>query len=199
MHKYIVFDTETTGVPKNNWNDWSECHLIQIAWLLVDTQFNIISSKSFIVKNGNRFNSSEEALKIHHITDEFREKNGTTFNEVISYFINDCKKCDGIICHGALFDIGLLINESIIYNVDISEISNIRVFDTKLSDKYIGLSLNLSNTVKKISPNFTVNIDGIKEHDALYDSHLCLELFMKSNNKRQMTKKFKYFIKKFNK
>ena len=199
MCKYIVFDTETTGVPKNNWSDWSECHLIQSAWLVVDIHFNIISTKSFIVKNDNRFNSSEGALKVHHITDEFREKNGITFYEAISHFLNDCKKSNGIICHGALFDIGLLVKESIIYNVDISELSNITVFDTKLSDKYVGMSLNLSDTIKKISPNFVVNVDGIKEHDALYDSYLCLRLFMESTNKDQMIKKFEYFIKRFSK
>lgn len=196
---YIIFDTETTGVPKNNWKDWRECHLIQIGWIIVNKQFNIISSKSFIVKNGGKFNSTKESLDVHHITDQFREENGVTFNEAIQHFISDCQKCDGIVCHGALFDVGLLVKDSNIYGVNLSGLSNINVFDTKLSEHYIGGQMNLSNAVKSISSNFTVNIGEIKEHDALYDSYLCLELFKKSNSKIQMIRKFGYFIEKFGK
>ncbi len=51
---YLIFDTETTGLPKRwdapitDTDNWPRC--IQIAWQLHDAMGNLIESQDFIVK-----------------------------------------------------------------------------------------------------------------------------------------------------
>ena len=189
---YIVFDTETTGVPSDGWKDWSECHLIQIGWIIADENFKPVATKSFIVKNGGQFNSTPGALAVHHITDGYREAHGVSFATAIREFMNDCANCSGIVCHGAMFDVGLLIKDAPIYGFDISGLRGITVYDTKRSEHYAGLYMNLAETVHKISPTYAVPMNGANAHDALYDAYLCLELFSKSDIS-QLSSKFESY------
>lgn len=193
---YVVFDTETTGLPQLNWTDWSECHMIQIGWLVVDEHFQVISSKSRLIRNGGLYNSTPDALAIHHITDEFREENGAPFAAVMNEFLNDCKECKRIVCHGATFDVELLIHECRIYDIDISELNGVVVYDTKYSKHYVNKGMNLSTTIKTISPTFTVSLKDKSAHDALYDAYLCLELFRKTSDHVRLANKFDVYVKK---
>ena len=51
---YLIFDTETTGLPKNwrapisDTENWPRC--VQLAWQVHDELGNLIESKSYIVK-----------------------------------------------------------------------------------------------------------------------------------------------------
>lgn len=71
--KYIFFDTETTGVPKNykapssNTDNWPR--LVQLAWILTDDHGETINSGNLIVKP-NGFTIPTEASRIHGITTE---------------------------------------------------------------------------------------------------------------------------------
>ena len=54
---YLVFDTETTGLPKK-WNaplsdsdNWPRC--VQLAWQLHDSKGVLISSHSYLIKPDN--------------------------------------------------------------------------------------------------------------------------------------------------
>ena len=54
---YLVFDTETTGLPKK-WNaplsdseNWPRC--VQLAWQLHDSKGILISSHSYLIKPDN--------------------------------------------------------------------------------------------------------------------------------------------------
>ena len=76
---YLIFDTETTGLPKR-WNapitdtdNWPRC--IQIAWQLHDEWGNLIEACDYLVKP-NGFDIPYDAEKIHGIS-------GVNFTETI--------------------------------------------------------------------------------------------------------------------
>ena len=68
---YLVFDTETTGLP-SNWNapitdvnNWPRC--VQIAWQLHDELGELVEQKDFLIKPDG-FDIPYEAEKIHDIS-----------------------------------------------------------------------------------------------------------------------------------
>ena len=76
---YLIFDTETTGLPKN-WNapvsdidNWPRC--VQIAWQIHDSLGNCIENKDFLIKPEG-YNIPYDSEKIHGISTELAEKDG---------------------------------------------------------------------------------------------------------------------------
>ena len=68
---YLIFDTETTGLPKN-WNapftdvdNWPRC--VQIAWQLHDELGRLVSHEDFLI-SPERFNIPYDAEQIHGIS-----------------------------------------------------------------------------------------------------------------------------------
>jgi len=70
---YLIFDTETTGIPKNykapitDLNNWPR--LVQIAWQHCDNSGNILSNSDYIVKPQG-FTIPEDTVNIHGISTE---------------------------------------------------------------------------------------------------------------------------------
>src|SRR5688572_3519575 len=68
---YLIFDTETTGLPKNydaplsDSDNWPRC--IQIAWQLHDAQGYLMEAKNLIIKPEG-FDIPFNAVQIHGIT-----------------------------------------------------------------------------------------------------------------------------------
>ena len=68
---YLIFDTETTGLPKK-WNapisdseNWPRC--VQLAWQLHDNNGKLISNQSSIIKPDG-FDIPFESEKVHGIS-----------------------------------------------------------------------------------------------------------------------------------
>lgn len=181
----LIFDTETTGVPKDNYNDWSQCYLIQIGWLLI-AKNKIVKQQIYTIKSEHK--STPESLSIHNISDEYREQNGIEFTIAYNEFISDAKKCTHIICHGANFDIGLLYHECIRHNISLDDLHNIQLYDTKYSPIYTQNKTNLFATIDLINANIKDTLSSLNlfPHNALYDSYLCYELYKHTKNKNKM-------------
>ena len=68
---YLIFDTETTGLPKNwkapitDTDNWPRC--IQIAWQIHDSNGAIVSHKDYLIKPDN-FTIPFDSEKIHGIS-----------------------------------------------------------------------------------------------------------------------------------
>ena len=111
--KVLVFDTETTGLPKNysipafkqpgNWP-----HLVSISWALLDTENMKIAAtySSYVVPEG--WEIPAEATRIHGITTEMAKIDGNTLQEVIDLFMS--VPCDIIVAHNADFDRNVIVN-----------------------------------------------------------------------------------------
>jgi DNA polymerase III epsilon subunit-like protein len=109
--KLLIFDTETTGLPKSrepaikapgNWP-----HIVSFAWTLVDTDgFKILSSEYHIVKP--QWNIPEDSVKIHGITQEKALNEGIPLSSVILKFLE--VDHDKLIAHNINFDYNVLVN-----------------------------------------------------------------------------------------
>ena len=129
---YLIFDTETTGLPKN-WRapisdieNWPRC--IQIAWQVHDEMGVLLESKSYIVKPKD-FDIPYESEKIHGISTELAYEEGVDLEEVLTEFNNSVSKSKFIIGHNVNFDLNVIGCEFYRNNIT-SNIELIDVLDT---------------------------------------------------------------------
>jgi len=104
---YIVFDTETTGLPKKKTPLLSDVdiwpRIVQIAWKLYDKDGVNLETHSYIIKPDG-FIISEEVARIHRVTHERAEQEGIPLIDAINTFEESIKKAKYIIAHNITFD-----------------------------------------------------------------------------------------------
>ena len=92
---YIVFDTETTGLPQDynapitNSDNWPR--MVQISWQLHDAKGQLMDVKNFIIKSEG-FEIRYAVVQVHGITTARAEKPGDDFDKVLDEFINPLQK-----------------------------------------------------------------------------------------------------------
>lgn len=110
--KILIFDTETTGLPKHKVISPDTLHLwpniVQFSYLIYNTD----TSKNekicdFIVKLPEEIIISEESTNIHGITSEMTKK-GTDITSVFDKFFNDISNVDQIVGHNVEFDLNMI-------------------------------------------------------------------------------------------
>ena len=108
---YLIFDTETTGLPKNwkapitDTDNWPRC--VQIAWQLHDEMGELIEDQNYLIKPDN-FEIPYESQKIHGISTELALEAGKTLNEVLEKFNQSLEKSSFVIGHNVNFDINVI-------------------------------------------------------------------------------------------
>ena len=108
---YLIFDTETTGLPKR-WNapitdtdNWPRC--IQIAWQLHDGMGNCIESQDYLVQPEG-FNIPYDAEKIHGISTELAQEQGVPLAEVLEKFNEALGKTKFVVGQNVKFDLNIM-------------------------------------------------------------------------------------------
>lgn len=108
---YLIFDTETTGLPKN-WNapitdtdNWPRC--IQIAWQLHDEMGNLVEHQDYLVKPEG-FNIPYDAEKIHGISTALAEQKGVSMAEVLEKFNTAMARTKFIVGQNVGFDVNIM-------------------------------------------------------------------------------------------
>ena len=105
--KYLFFDTETTGLPRNmdepvnNSANWPR--LVQLAWLLVGGNGDVVKKKSVVIYPDG-FKIPQEATVVHHITTERACKEGLPLHDVLEEFMQDFKRAEMLVAHNIGFD-----------------------------------------------------------------------------------------------
>ncbi|WP_375584979.1 DNA polymerase III subunit alpha [Cyclobacterium xiamenense] len=108
---YLVFDTETTGLPRNynapmsDLDNWPR--LVQLAWQLHDERGHLLSQHNFIVRPEG-FTIPYNAEKIHGISTERALKEGHELNQVLQEFETDLNRCQYLVGHNIGFDINVV-------------------------------------------------------------------------------------------
>lgn len=104
---YFFFDTETTGIPRNykapvtDLRNWPR--LVQLAWLLTDTDGNEIVSAEYIVKPDG-FVIPHDAAKIHGITTAKAHREGVALQVVLAEAIANIQQASVLVAHNMQFD-----------------------------------------------------------------------------------------------
>ena len=93
---YLVFDTETTGLPRNyeapitDTDNWPR--MVQLAWQIHDENGELVDNQDFIIKPEG-FDIPYSVVKIHGITTEIANEQGRDLSEVLGLFAEAVAKC----------------------------------------------------------------------------------------------------------
>ena len=129
---YLIFDTETTGLPKSwtapitNTENWPRC--IQIAWQLHDEMGNLLERHDYLIQPDG-FNIPYDAELIHGISTELAQKEGVNLTEVLEKFNVALSKAKYIVGQNVGFDVNILGCEYHRMNIG-SDLSKKPVLDT---------------------------------------------------------------------
>ena len=88
---YLIFDTETTGLPKRwdapitDTDNWPRC--IQIAWQLHDEMGNCVENQDYLVR-ADGFNIPFDSEQIHGISTELANEQGIGLQEMLEKFFH---------------------------------------------------------------------------------------------------------------
>jgi len=105
---YLIFDTETTGLPKDfkapisasdNWP-----RVVQIAWQLHDDMGVMIEHQDFIIKPEG-FNIPFTAVNVHGISTELANEKGEDLSKVLNIFNEVLQRADFVVGHNINFDL----------------------------------------------------------------------------------------------
>ena len=108
---YLIFDTETTGLPSNynapltDFDNWPR--LVQLAWQLHDERGNLMAAKNLIVKPDG-FTIPYNSVQIHGITTERALEEGIPLKEALEIFQEDIAKAQHGIGHNIEFDYNIV-------------------------------------------------------------------------------------------
>ena len=129
---YLVFDTETTGLPKrwdaplSDLDNWPRC--VQIAWQLHDEMGALLDQQDYLVKPEG-FNIPYDAEVIHGISTELAEQEGESLEVVTERFREVLKKAKFIVGQNVGFDVNIMGAELLRQSIP-NEMEPLSVLDT---------------------------------------------------------------------
>lgn len=203
--KILVFDTETTGLPEkfSNWKQVEKYpHLIQLSYILYDTDKYEILKKSDVYVNqlkNEKFNLTEEATKIHGITQDKLINDGKSIEETLLDFEDILKKTDVLVAHNLDFDMNMIACEywrtfkKSIFEIEdcVPDLENrfCTMYHGRKITKILRTNEKTGNKYYKM-PKLTELYESlfrrkVKQeflHDSNYDTYLCLKSFLKMND-----------------
>lgn len=129
---YLIFDTETTGLPKR-WNapitdtdNWPRC--VQIAWQLHDAMGNLIENDNFLIQPDG-FNIPFDSEQIHGISTDLAQSDGIPIHEGLNRFHTVLQKSKFVVGQNVGFDINIMGCEFHRYGIE-NNLTELPVLDT---------------------------------------------------------------------
>ncbi|MEN9978037.1 MAG: hypothetical protein RLZZ569_662, partial [Bacteroidota bacterium] len=108
---YLIFDTETTGLPRN-WNapytdldNWPRA--VQIAWQLHDDMGNLIEAKDFLIRPDG-YDIPYDAERIHGISTELALAEGVDLEDVVAEFNLAIEQAQFVVGQNIGFDLNIM-------------------------------------------------------------------------------------------
>ncbi len=111
---YIIFDTETTGLPRDynapmsDVDNWPR--LVQIAWQLHDARGKLLSNHNYIIRPEG-FTIPYNAEKVHGISTKRALAEGHDLKEILQVFREDVIQSKFLVGHNIGFDINVVGSE----------------------------------------------------------------------------------------
>ncbi|MDO4879648.1 MAG: DNA polymerase III subunit alpha [Capnocytophaga sp.] len=129
---YLVFDTETTGLPRNykapvsDSENWPRA--VQIAWQLHDEWGKIIEHKDYLITPDN-YTIPYDAERIHGISTDLAQEQGKDIHFVFEEFKNVMSRAQYIVGQNIDFDINIMGAEFYRYGIE-NDLTKLPVLDT---------------------------------------------------------------------
>lgn len=105
---YLIFDTETTGLPRDYHAPMSEVdnwpRLVQLAWQLHDARGGLLSHHNYIIRPEG-FTVPYNAEKVHGISTKRALEEGHELKSILEIFESDVVKAKYLVGHNIEFDI----------------------------------------------------------------------------------------------
>ena len=188
MSQLICFDVETTGLPKNrnvhpkNYENWP--HIVQFSWIVYCDKK--MTEKSFIIKPTS-YVIPTESTNIHGITHKEAIEKGIDIKDVLSKFINDCKKSSLLIAHNIEFDKNVILANCYRHNLS----------TTLFEDKKILCTMKTTTNLCKLPGNYGYKYPRLSElHFHLFNKQTELKLHNSLNDVKITLKCFKELCKR---
>jgi DNA polymerase-3 subunit alpha len=130
---YLIFDTETTGIPRNktapltDLENWPR--LVQIAWQLHDAKGKLLSQHNYLIKPEG-FDIPYKAEQIHGISTKRALAEGTDIASVFEAFNKDLENTQALVGHNIEFDVNIIGAEFIRMTISTDNFLGLRKVDT---------------------------------------------------------------------
>ncbi len=111
---FLIFDTETTGLPKDykallsDFDNWPR--MVQLAWQLHDSTGNLLNNGSIIIKPVD-FLIPEASTKIHGITTDQAITTGADLKTTLLLFAQAVNLAEFLCGHNIRFDLNVVGSE----------------------------------------------------------------------------------------
>lgn len=108
---YIIFDTETTGLPRRydapvtDTSNWPRC--VQIAWQIHDDMGRLVSHEDYLIKPEG-FNIPYDAERVHGISTELAMEQGIPLAEMLEKFNAALASCKFVVGQNVGFDLNVM-------------------------------------------------------------------------------------------
>jgi DNA polymerase-3 subunit alpha len=149
---YLIFDTETTGIPHNktapitDLDNWPR--VVQLAWQLHDGKGRLISQHSYIIKPEG-FDIPFKAEQIHGISTKRALAEGHDLSKIVDLFLQDLTQTSLLVGHNIEFDISILGAELIRQQRDLDSFLKLDKIDTGIvSTEFCQLTGGLGGRLK---------------------------------------------------
>jgi DNA polymerase III epsilon subunit-like protein len=196
--KVLVFDTETTGLPKEKnasiYKTELWPHIIQLSYIVYcSDENNLLTVEDDYIKISDDVIIEEASQAIHQISREKLNKKGISIEKSLQKFNNWAEKCDLLVGHNVSFDKRMVMVEGIRNKIRMN-----------IQDTYC--TMKQSTEICKIEREFP---DGTKyfkypslselyehlfnhtpknTHNALIDILICMRCFCKIELKKDISR-----------
>lgn len=191
--KIVIFDTETTGLPKTReaaWkgpNNWP--HIVSISWIVIEN--DVITKENYAVIKPIDWVIPEESTKIHGIAHTYAMEGGETLSNVMDRFWMDVEGAT-VIAHNLQFDENVIAN-AMLWDLRRAWIGFPKKFCTMESSRIIckiPFATGKGYKSPKLSELYTTicrkTPSTTELHNALYDTRILAEIVQTSFVLRQM-------------
>jgi len=173
MIKYLIFDTETNGLPAKG-NDFSLISMLELGYIILDENFEIIKESNNLIKG--IFDVPEIITKLTGITKEITDNEGNDINIVLKDFIYDIRNVDYILAHNNRFDLGILKKELVVndskYYFDELICKKINLDTIQIFKKHIPKNTIDNYKLQTVFNHLNPDTEFIQTHRAIDDCHM---------------------------
>jgi len=191
--KVLIYDTETTGLPKGkasitDFKNWP--HIIQLSYILYDTDSHkVLVNHDHIIKLDDSVELTQKSFEMHGISKEKSKYEGIDITLAIELFNICLEKANILVAHNISFDKNMMLVESLRNNID-SCFSKTKYIEYCTMKRSIDLCNILTtfkgtNRVYKKFPTLTelhvklFNVVPEGTHNSYIDILICLRCFYK--------------------